>query len=288
MKKETHVKDARTVDDRRPLRERFMVVDARGGVSLWSVVTGVVVAFGAMVILSAIIGGILAEAGVDATEVANEPTDAGLGLGIGMIAAMFLAYLWGGYTAGRMGRGAGLINGLLVPLVAIIIGVIVYAIVNATNGDANLNLPFTENRLVADDESLLYDWAGTIGIGMLIAMFVGGILGGLAGHGWHRKLERRELDKRESEHEAVVAQREAVTTRDREAAREHETERVRDAAAAGRQRHLEHEREVAQEREARTPERGGAAASPPVTERAPATEPPPRSVQVPDEDRTRK
>src|SRR5918999_1052252 len=177
-------KETRTVADDRPLRERFMVINARGGVSLWSVLTGVVVAFGAMLILSAIIGGILAEAGVDANDVAQDgptATDAGLGLGIGMIAAMFLSYLWGGYTAGRMARGAGPINGFLVPFIAIIIGVIVAAILNATNGDANLNLPFTENQFTVEDQSVLYDWAGTIGVGMLIAMFVGGILGGIAG-----------------------------------------------------------------------------------------------------------
>jgi hypothetical protein len=215
-----------------------------------------------MLILSAIIGGILAEAGVNANEVAEQgPTETGLGVGIGMIAAMFLAYLWGGYTAGRMGRGAGLINGLLVPLVAIIIGVIVAAILNATNADANLNLPFTENRLTVEDESVLYDWAGTIGTGMLIAMFVGGILGGLAGHGWHRKLERRELDKREAEQDAVVAEREAVAAREREDARARATTRVGEAAPA---------------------ERGGAAA-----EREPATGRP-SSVRLSEEERTRR
>lgn len=262
-------RDTRTVDDGRPLRERFMVVNARGGVSFWSVLTGVVVAFGAMLILSAMIGGILAEAGVDANDVAEQgPTETGLGVGIGMIAAMFLAYLWGGYTAGRMGRGAGLINGLLVPLVAIIIGVIVAAILNATNADANLNLPFTENRLTVEDESVLYDWAGTIGIGMLIAMFVGGILGGLAGHGWHRKLERRELDKREAEQDAVVAEREAIAAREREDARARETTRAREAAPA--------------ERGGAAAERGGAAA-----ERGPATGRP-GSVRLSEEERTRR
>jgi hypothetical protein len=274
--------ETRTVADRRPMRERFMVVDARGGVSLWSVLTGVVVAFGAMLIFSAIIGGILAETTLDANEVAQEPTDAGLGVGIGMIVAMLLAYLWGGYTAGRMARGAGPINGFLVPLVAIIIGVVVAAILNATNADANLNLPFTENSLIVEDQSVLYDWAGTIGVGMLIAMFVGGILGGLAGHGWHRKLERRELHKREAEHDSALAAREAEAARERERVREHEQTRVREAAAAGRERQAANEREVASARTARAPERGGAAA-----ERTPATDQP-RTVRIPDEERTRR
>ena len=43
--------------------------------------------------------------------------------------AQFLSYMWGGYTAGRMGRGAGLVNGFLVPVVALIVAAVVAAAV---------------------------------------------------------------------------------------------------------------------------------------------------------------
>jgi hypothetical protein len=231
------------------------VLDVRGGVSLGAVLTGVVVAFGATMLLTALIGGIAAESGVNANEVAEQgPTDVGLGLGIAMIAAFFLAYLWGGYTAGRMGRGAGAINGLLVPIVAAIIGAIVVAIVNQYDVTANLNLPFTEGRLTADQESVLYDWGETIGLGMVIAMFVGGILGGMIGTRWHTKLERRAVDEHTAERESAIAEsRETELERERKRHEELETARQREAEAA-RQREIDlRQREAARQADQRAP-----------------------------------
>lgn len=167
---------------------------ARGGVSAGAILTGVVVAFGAMFLLSALVGGILFAADVDARDLGDSTVEAGIGAGAVIVVAQFLSYLWGGYTAGRMGRGAGALNGLLVPLVALVIAVIVGAIATALGAAANLNLPFTTNRLPLD-EDLLVDYGAGIGIGILIAMFAGGLVGGLAGARWHTKLERRAGDE---------------------------------------------------------------------------------------------
>src|ERR687896_567957 len=102
-------------DAPRPLR-------VRGGVSLGAVLTGVVVSFGALFLLSALVGGIMATTGVDAEEAATEATrEAGIGAGIAFVVAVLLAYLWGGYSAGRMARGAGAGNGLLVPIAALVV-----------------------------------------------------------------------------------------------------------------------------------------------------------------------
>jgi hypothetical protein len=112
------------------------------------ILTGVVVAFGATFLLSAIIGGILAALGVtDPNVTRNETVDAGIAGGVAFAIAMLLAYLWGGYTAGRMARGAGVLNGVLVPVVAILVAVIVGAIGAALGATVNLNLPLTTARL---------------------------------------------------------------------------------------------------------------------------------------------
>ena len=154
-------------DAPRPLR-------VRGGVSLGAVLTGVVVSFGALFLLSALVGGIMAATGVDAEEAAAEASrEAGIGAGIAFVAAVLLSYMWGGYAAGRMARGAGLINGLLVPLGALILGLIVIAIVNAMGAVATLNIPFNENQLPIQDESLV-DFGQWVTIASLIAMFVAG------------------------------------------------------------------------------------------------------------------
>jgi hypothetical protein len=171
------------------------VIDARGGVSGGAILTGVVVAFGAMFLLSALVGGVLTAIGLTAEDVTtSEAVQAGIGAGIVLIVAQFLAYLWGGYTAGRMARGAGALNGFLVPLVAIIVAIGVGAVVASLGATANLNLPFSTNRLPLENDYLV-DWGLAISLGALAAMFIGGILGGALGSRWHSKLERRTLDE---------------------------------------------------------------------------------------------
>src|SRR5918997_943870 len=102
----------------------------RGGLSPLGVITGLLVAFGAFVVLTALIGGILAATGVAEGGIsAQEATEAGTAAGIGLVIAQFLAYLWGGYTAGRMARGSGILNGVLVPIVAIVLIAILGALV---------------------------------------------------------------------------------------------------------------------------------------------------------------
>jgi hypothetical protein len=166
------------------------LVEARGGVSGGAILTGVVVAFGAMFLLSAIIGGILTALGVAETDITRgEAVDAGIAAGMAFVVAQLLAYMWGGYTAGRMGRGAGIANGILVPITAIVIGLITAAIVTGLGATANLNLPFTENRLPLENDYLV-NWGIGIAIASVIAMFVGAAMGGALGARWHTKLEK--------------------------------------------------------------------------------------------------
>jgi hypothetical protein len=166
---------------------------ARGGLSLGGVLTGVVVAFGAMFLLSGVIGGILVLLGVSDTNVTGEEAvEAGIAGGIAYVVAMFVAYLWGGYTAGRMARGAGVLNGVLVPIAAIVLALIVGAIAAALGASANLNLPLTTARLPIEGSGSLVEWGIGLGVVALVAMFAGGVVGGSLGSRWHTKLERRE------------------------------------------------------------------------------------------------
>jgi len=191
-------RDTRTINTLPPgaaVANRGVVAEARGGVSGGAILTGVVVAFGSMFLLSALVGGVLTAIGIDQADITTGAAiDAGIGAGIALVVAQFLSYLWGGYTAGRMGRGAGLANGLLVPIVAILVAVLVGAIVAALGTTANLNLPFTTNRLPLENDYLV-NWGIGIGIASLVAMFLGGILGGGLGARWHTKLEREAYEE---------------------------------------------------------------------------------------------
>jgi hypothetical protein len=189
------------------------LVAARGGVSFPAVLTGVVVSIGTFFLLSALVGGILAVSGIEADELTGG-ADAGIGAGIALIVAFFLAYMWGGYTAGRMGRGAGLVNGLLVPFVALVVGAIVGGIVWALGTTAELNLPFSSNRLPLEDDYVV-DWTIGLGAATLIAMFLGGVVGGMLGARWHTKLERRVVSEYE-ERQAEGRQAGTIDITDRE------------------------------------------------------------------------
>jgi hypothetical protein len=186
--------DAADRDDRREVYVDRNPV-ARGGVSLPAIVTGTIVAFGAFIVLAAILGGILAATGIaDGGITANEIDDIGLGAGIGLVVAQFLAYYWGGYTAGRMARGAGILNGILVPILAIIVVAILGAIVTAIGDSAGVDV--TNVQELPLPLGTLGDIGTIVGIALLAVMLLGGALGGAVGQRWHTKLEKREADDR--------------------------------------------------------------------------------------------
>lgn len=173
------------VDERRD----DALMRARGGVSFWSVLSGVFVAFGAFIVLSAIIGAVIAATGLGTGGLdSGEASNATIGAGVGLVLAQLLAYLWGGYTAGRMARGAGAVNGLLVGVLALVIVAALGAVVAVLTGT-------TPSSAAADVQQLplplsrMADIGTGVGIGVLVAMLVGGALGGMLGQRWHSKLE---------------------------------------------------------------------------------------------------
>jgi hypothetical protein len=179
-------------------RRKEVVLDreplpVKGGVSFGAILTGVLVAFGALLFLSALIAGGLIAWEIEADElVADAGLEVGLGIAAVMVIAQFLSYLWGGYAAGRMARGAGAANGILVPFFALIVAALVGAIVAALGTDVQFGPPFTETRLPVEDD-LIVDWGLGVGIASLVAMFLGGLIGGITGARWHRRLEHDTL-----------------------------------------------------------------------------------------------
>lgn len=162
---------------------------------MWSVITGVLVAFGAFIIISAILGAVLAATGVaEGGLKPDEVKNVGLGAAIGLGLTQLLSYLWGGYTAGRMSRGSGVLNGVLVPVVALVLMVLLggaLALVGGAQTNAKpsdvQNLPLALGRFA--------DIATGVGIALLVLMLIGGALGGWLGEKWHSKLEEHELNQ---------------------------------------------------------------------------------------------
>lgn len=213
-----------TDDDRYEVTQvRERAIAARGGVSLGAVFTGALVAIGAFFLLSAIVGAILAESGVTPQEVASgEEIEAGTGGAIALLIALFLSFLWGGYTAGRMGRGAGFVNGLLVPIGAVVLAAVVGAVAWAIGGTSGWDLPSPTTQLPVQDQYASVDWEIALSVITLAAVFFGGIIGGMLGSRWHTKLERRAdadthdrliADRRDNRRDVDLRDEDAATRR---------------------------------------------------------------------------
>ena len=212
-------------------------ISARGGVSFGTILTGALVAIGAFFLLSTIVGAVLSQTGVSAEELARgDAVDAGIAGGIALLVAWFLSFTWGGYTAGRMGRGSGFLNGLLVPLGVILLAAIVGAIAWALGASQGWTLPSPTQQLQIEGEYTSVDYGIGLGLITLGVMLLGSIIGGLMGARWHTKLERRVEAER---HDAYVEDRREETKqidlqeREETAQREH-------AAAAARARETAH------------------------------------------------
>ena len=124
-----------------------------------------------------------------ADEATSNAGGIGIGGGIALLVVLFLAYLAGGYVAGRMSRFDGARQGVAVWLIGLLV-VVVLAVVGAVAGAkynvlSQLNLP----RIPVDEGT-----ATTAGIVALVAVLVvtliGAVLGGKLGERFHRKVDR--------------------------------------------------------------------------------------------------
>jgi hypothetical protein len=157
--------------------------------SFISVLAGVLVAYGAFALLAALVGAVAVALDLDTELASNDWATFGRGSAVTATVVAFVAYLFGGYVAGRMARRAGLVNGLAVFALAILLVLVVGAIVaGQADTDAiqanlrSLGLPITAA-----------EWAriGTVaGIGILVGMLVGAGIGGVVGERWHTELTR--------------------------------------------------------------------------------------------------
>jgi hypothetical protein len=125
---------------------------------------------------------------------ANSATSGiGLGAGIALLVALFLAYLAGGYVAGRMSRFDGVKQGVAVWVIGLLV-VLLLALAGLVFGSqynvlSQLNLP----RIPIDEGTATT--AGIIALAaVLVATLVGAILGGILGTRYHRKVDRVGFD----------------------------------------------------------------------------------------------
>ncbi len=165
-----------------------------GGIKWGAAFFGWLSANGLAVILVALLsaGGVALglTQGVDsADEAATQAETLGIGGGIAVLVVLFLAYLAGGYVAGRMSRFDGARQGFAVWLVGLIVVLLLAAAGGILGSQYNvlqqLNLP----RIPIDEGTATT--AGIIAlVAILLVTLIGAVLGGKLGERYHRKVDR--------------------------------------------------------------------------------------------------
>jgi hypothetical protein len=165
-------------------RERF------GGMKIGSAFFGWLAATGLIVILVAV----LAAVGVGTGTTVDQARTLMIGLvgGIVLLIILFVAYLAGGYVAGRMARFNGARQGLAVWLWGVVMTAVIAGVAALVGSQQDIPVVFNLPRLQIGEQTGAV--ATVIGIAIAAAVaLVGAILGGLAGMRFHRRVDRTDV-----------------------------------------------------------------------------------------------
>lgn len=190
----------RSADSIRAERKQYLL-DNFGGFFWGSDFIGFAVAMFFTIIFLGIVGAIVGSVGYQmgahvpklGSAVPGSEQTLGIGALIGSLVAVFLAYLIGGYTAGRMARFDGLKNGIGVVIWTVIVAIIL-GIVGAVAG-TKFNVA---SQLHLNIDRATLTTGGIISIAVtLIVMLLGAALGGSMGAAYHQKIDRAIDDQRQ-------------------------------------------------------------------------------------------
>jgi hypothetical protein len=161
-------------------RERF------GGIDIPASLVGMLTALSTVLILAGLVGAAFGVVGYQ-TGLEESAEDLSIGSLIGGVAILFVAYLIGGWAAGRMARYDGARNGFATGIWTLVFG----AILAALGAWAGTEYDVFQNVELPQwfDSDAFTMAAIASGIGAIVAMFLGGIIGGIWGARYHRRAD---------------------------------------------------------------------------------------------------
>ncbi len=169
-----------------------------GGITWGAAFFGWLSANGLAVILVALIsaGGLaigLTEGIDNADDAADQADTIGIAGGIVMLVVLFLAYLAGGYVAGRMARFDGARQGIAVWVIGLLV-VLALAVAALVFGSEYNVLQRLDLPRIPIDEGTATTGGIIALVAVLLVTLLGAILGGKLGDRFHRKVDRAGFD----------------------------------------------------------------------------------------------
>lgn len=160
-----------------------------GGVDIPASLIGMLTALSTTLILAGLIGAAVGAVGYQTGLEQNaEAGDVSTWSLIGGVAVLLVAYLIGGWAAGRIARYDGARNGLAAGIWTLVLGAILAGLGAWIGSEYDV---FRNVELPQWFESDALTTAAIIsGVAAIAAMFVGGIIGGFWGERYHRRADR--------------------------------------------------------------------------------------------------
>ena len=170
-------------------RDRF------GGIDLPAGLVGMLTAIAVLVLLGGIVGAAIGAIGYQTGLSGDNVADISTESLIGGLVVLAIAYLVGGWTAGRIARYDGARNGLMTAVWTIVLAGALSALAAWFGSEydvfANVQLPQWFDR------DALTSTALASGLAAVATMLVAGLLGGLWGTRYHRLADQTILDAQE-------------------------------------------------------------------------------------------
>ena len=168
---------------------------AFGGIDLPASFVGMLTAIAMLVLLGGIVGAAFGVIGYQTGLSGNDVEDISIGSLIGGIAVIFVAYVIGGWTAGRIARYDGAVNGLMTGIwtlvLAAALSALAYFFGNEYDVLRNVDLPQWFDR------DALTTAAFVSGAVTVVTMLLAGVIGGLWGSRYHRVADQSLLEAHE-------------------------------------------------------------------------------------------
>jgi hypothetical protein len=169
-----------------------------GGIKWGAAFFGWLSANGLAVLLIALIsaGGLaigLTEGIDDVDDAADQADTIGIAGGIVLLVVLFLAYLAGGYVAGRMARFDGARQGIAVWIIGLLV-VLALAVAGLVFGSEYNVLERLDLPRIPIDEGTATTGGIIALVAVLLVTLLGAILGGKLGDRFHRKVDRAGFD----------------------------------------------------------------------------------------------